>query len=403
MNWQYRHSELFDFKPKLTFFNNLVDTLSIKYNINFRCLGQFLWEYLQGSPYVFPWKPDAFLRFSYYDFHCHTQYSDGAPTHEQIIQFLSKANHLSGLATSDHLFHINVLNNGTHKRESNEHVIHQSYRLSDKINNAKKSGKIKREFLFIPGTVEFGIRVDPNDKSTAIELIGLGLPENFIERNGGLHAIKETPALDLIDKIHDESGLAIFVHPFYFNQGLKFPEIWKKCDAIEQFNHTNYFWADPSTLPYFQRFRAPIMIHRLFLLFLYFNWSGEAVVSQLKKFATGSSDAHILSFYGAGATAFENEYTTFDDLSSALLKGKGKPCLNPLWRPDFSEPNPIEQMYNKWGRDFNKTIERIHSKMPYANLLLKFVSLVFGIFERTHEHRRKQRFLLERNRKDKLH
>ncbi len=387
MNFRFRNSESFSFQPTLNLCDKITEMLSIKSNANFRYFRQFFSEYIEGSSSIYPWKPSPSCNKYYYDFHCHTQYSDGAPTHDEIIQFLSRANHLSGFCTSDHLFHIQILNDGSHKRESNEKVIHQSYALLDKINHAKQTNKITRELLFIPGSVEFGIRVDSKDKKTAIEFIGLGLPKDFMERNGGLQKIKDTPAIDLIEKIHDDGGIAIFVHPFYFNQGLKYPEIWKRCDAVEQFNHTNYFWADSAIIPYFARFRDPIMLHRLFLLFLYFNWSGEAVISQLKKSGTGSSDAHILSFYGAGATAFDKKYDTFDELVSAIKKGRGTPCLNPLWRPTFSEPDPIQQMYNKWGRDFNNTIEKIHRNGPLLYSCLLGLSKIFGFFERLHNSR----------------
>jgi hypothetical protein len=160
-----------------------------------------------------------------------------------------------------------------------------------------------------------------------------------------------------------------------------YPEIWKKCDAIENFNHTNYFWADRSIQGYFDKLTEPEMVRRIFLIFLYFNWAGNHAITKLGLSGTGSSDSHIMGFYGAGATAFREKYTNFDDLAQNLKKGKGLPCLNPLWKSNFCEIPPIEQMYQKWGRDFQDTILKIRDSNKAVFFILKGLSYYMGLIE----------------------
>lgn len=393
MQWKHRTSPEFHLETKNSIVDDIFDTLSNKFNTNFRYIGQFFKEYIRGSQMLYPYLPPESKDYHYYDFHCHTIHSDGSPSHDQIVKFISNSNHLSGFATTDHLFHSHITDNGKTIRNNNEKVIHQTYSLLNKINNAKSIGKIPKNFLFIPGSVEFGIRVDPSNKKTAIEIIGLGLPEDFIERYGGIQKIKQTPAIELIEFIHDNSGIAIHTHPFYFNQGFRYPEIWKKCDAVEQFNHTCYFWTNPSIIPYYENFRDPLLLQNLFQLFLYFNWAGEAAISQLKISGTGSSDSHIITFYGAGATAFNEHYDNFDDLADAIQKQKGTPCLNPHWRPDFSTPRPCVQIYERWGKEFHAAIGNLYRNHKIAYKTLNFLVSRLSFFGKLHEKRRKNAFL----------
>ena len=106
--------------------------------------------------------------------------------------------------------------------------------------------------------------------------------------------------VELIDKVHDENGIAAFAHPFGRLFLLKYPlvrnnEALRKIDAIECVNG-----------------RVPMIS----------NLKALELAKKYSKPCIGGSDAHIPEEIGVAYTIVNEEISSFDDLLNAILKFK---------------------------------------------------------------------------------
>jgi len=106
--------------------------------------------------------------------------------------------------------------------------------------------------------------------------------------------------VELIDKVHDENGIAAFAHPFGKLFLLKYPlvenrEVLRKIDVIECING-----------------RVPMRS----------NLRALELARKYGKPCIGGSDAHIPEEIGIAYTIVDEEANSFDDLLNAILKFK---------------------------------------------------------------------------------
>ncbi|PKP54381.1 MAG: metal-dependent phosphoesterase [Candidatus Altiarchaeales archaeon HGW-Altiarchaeales-3] len=128
-----------------------------------------------------------------FDIHLHSNYSDGANTPEEIIKYAKKIG-LAGIAITDH-------------------DTARGY-----LNAIDRNSKNKN-FKIIPG-------VEVTSKEGHILCLN-AIPE----------ILPYTPAEEVIEKIHDEGGIAIAAHPYdKFRGGVSDLILKLNFDAIEVFN-----------------------------------------------------------------------------------------------------------------------------------------------------------------------
>ncbi|MCL5410499.1 MAG: CehA/McbA family metallohydrolase [Patescibacteria group bacterium] len=196
------------------------------------------------------------------DLHIHSNYSDGKPTIEEILDYVDKETDLDIIAISDH----------------------------DTIEGALEAQKIAKE-----RKLGFEIVVGEEVSTTKGHILALYL--NSVIKPG--MSVKKT-----LDQIHKQGGIAIAPHPFEHTRlrnpnmavmngiGLKsLVQAKKDLDTIEIVNGT------PTLSD--ENIKAKLVNSTVLLC-------GE----------TGSSDAHILDAIGKGYTLFEGKSST--DLKKAL-------------------------------------------------------------------------------------
>ncbi|MFC2142802.1 PHP domain-containing protein [Candidatus Aenigmatarchaeota archaeon] len=191
------------------------------------------------------------------EMHAHTTYSrrmkvkyDGVSTPEEIIK-AAKAANLDAITITDH----------------NTMYGYQK---------AKKYGK------------KYGVKVFPGEEISSIDghVIGFGINQQI---RAGMTA-EET-----IDKIHNQGGIAIAVHPFdLHNKGIK--EKALKCDATEMFNAIN--------------------IERLS------NIKARRFIMKNKLPYTAGSDAHSAEMVGRAVNDLDT--TSIDSVIRSIKKRKNK-------------------------------------------------------------------------------
>ena len=118
--------------------------------------------------------------------------------------------------------------------------------------------------------------------TTLGDIIGL-----FIEE-----MIRSHDIFDVIDKIKEQDGLALFPHPYVSHNPLYIEEIAKKCHIIEVWNSRATFEE---------------------------NRKAYRLAKSLNKPMLGNSDAHLARDVGRGQTLLE-DFSTIDELRSLLLK-----------------------------------------------------------------------------------
>jgi len=202
------------------------------------------------------------------DLHMHTNFSDGKPTPEEIIDYVVNKTDLNIIAITDH----------------------------DTIEGAKLAQRIVKE-------KKLDLKIIIGEEISAKEghIVGLFLKKVVPK---GLSA-KET-----IKRVKEQKGLVVIPHPFYYTpintvkmavmNGIGLNNILKNLkniDAIETVDNTPTL-ADENFVAHFWN---SILLH---------------------KPETGSSDAHIKEAIGMGFTLFEGETKT--DLRKAILNGQTK-------------------------------------------------------------------------------
>ena len=183
------------------------------------------------------------------ELHCHTRYSDGLASVEEII--LKAARELGAIAITDH----------------------------NTLAGYKVAKKLKMEVILIPGA-----EISSQDG----HILALGIGEN-IEPH--------MPALDTIDAIHGQGGIAIAAHPFggFTRPGINDSDIAKCMDAIEVLNGGTFMKQ---------------------------NNQAFALARKLKKPKVSGSDAHLLK--NVGRFAFSIDTNDIDGILNSIKKGKVK-------------------------------------------------------------------------------
>lgn len=187
------------------------------------------------------------------DLHIHSNYSDGRPSIEEILEYVQNETNLDVIAITDH----------------------------DTIEGALLAKEIMKRKNY-----RFELIVGEEVSSNEGHILGLFLTEK-IEPN--------QPAHETLKQIHAQGGIAIAAHPFYnsrMNNGL---QVWAKgvgaATLIQEKNHFDGVETVNATPIFEEENLRTKYINRLLLL----------------RAETGSSDAHILQAIGKGYTLFEGK------------------------------------------------------------------------------------------------
>ncbi|MFO8018302.1 MAG: PHP-associated domain-containing protein [Promethearchaeia archaeon] len=323
--------------------------------------------------YLFPYKPsiipeNAFL----YDFHMHSQYSDGAVTYKEILSDIARKEHLDGMAITDHPFHIGK---DGKKRFLDEKVLKRSYKFHELAEDFKNNGHLPEHFISFPGSCEFFMRLSEEHPNDIVEIIALGLPRNFIEDYGGLKKIANSYTQEFIEKVHDENGLVIVPHPFYMVKAHQILANRKynrySCpDAVETINYTVGFMADKSYEGFFNQLPFPKEINVIRSNFGYFNWMAT-VVSQENNYGkyfdfpvareiakVGGSDAHFRNMIGAASTLIKEKVASLEDLRKVFQKKETLAIYNPLWSRSTNRSKVYREIWEIYGDEINSGLQK---------------------------------------------
>lgn len=338
-----------------------------------------------------PYMPKKLPENSHlYDFHSHTSISDGAGTHQSILEILSKKQCLDGLVFSDHPWFIK--NKFDSKRIDNPKVIDQSFKAQEIIEDFKKKGKLQEHFISFPGSCEFAVRLSEKYPNSEIELVTLGLPRTIINDLGGLKRIKNMYAPDFIEKIHDNNGIVILPHPFHFIRGYELLRMKlsknSRPDGFESQNHAIGFLAEKRTEEFFDKLNMGFEIKFLAGLFGYFNWMASIcssannygkdfdfpVATSIAKI--GSSDAHLENFVGASCSLVQKKLGNLEDLRNVLKNKETKPIMNPIWFKNTTQEVVLEELLNLYQKEIKGTVANLYNRHPFLFHLLKFLVIV---------------------------
>nr|MDO8119641.1 PHP-associated domain-containing protein [Candidatus Sigynarchaeota archaeon] len=351
-------------------------------------IAEYCRRYSANLPEVKPWLPAKLPATSnLLDFHCHTSFSDGEGTHESILRRIGRGKFLDGIAFTDHPWHLAP----DHKtRIPDEKVVHHSYKAKEIVDGLKKKGVLPDSFITFEGSAEFAPKGTEMYPTKGVELIGIGLPRDFIESRGGLGRIRKMLAEDLVEKIHDDGGIAIVPHPFYFMNSSS-PALWHSADAVEAFNQTTHFMVEPAIKDVISHATMDIpMVDSVLavqLLFGYFAWRNRIQLARFPRPEVGSSDAHVQSFVGAGCTAFSEPVIDIEDLRARLRRREGQAIVNPRW-DDVTDFNEILQsIWSHWGAELVKKIGGIMRDIRALVPPLKILTSIFGHVKRAHLER----------------
>ena len=183
----------------------------------FNQLGTYLRTRRKNRELTYPYMPRIISEEDYlYDFHIHTHWSDGKGSYKEILNRIFQKKHLNGgIAITDHPF-----KPGSNKylRYIDNKAIERTFKINSIISDFKKKGKLPEQFISFPGSCEFLTRLKESNP-IEIEIIALGVPKDFIKKNRGIRNITNNMyAVELIERIHDNNGLAILPHPFYYTK-----------------------------------------------------------------------------------------------------------------------------------------------------------------------------------------
>ncbi len=373
---------------KQSFLENILFSKVLK-RTGFKRMGAYFRTTLRNPNAIYPFMleslpEDAFL----YDFHSHTQYSDGKGDFRHILLEIERKQHLNGLAFTDHPSYYDRV-----KKEYfiEPKVIRRSFKAQKIADRLKRQGKINEEFVTFPGSCEFAVRLKEDKPSSEIELIALGIPEDFVKKNGGIRKIARMDALNFIENVHDDNGLVIVPHPFWFTRAhelLKMKKLSRNAtpDAFESQNFTIGFLINEALHPYFEKVK-PFYRELIFLskIFGYFNWIAT-IISEANPYgrhydypiarkiaAVGSSDAHFMSMVGAGCTMTREPIHSFEDLRNVFKQKKGTPMLNAKWALNTETNEWFAEVIEEYGPKINDLIRNSNLGLINKLLVLKIV------------------------------
>ena len=373
-------------------FNLLFDKLLKKYGLS--QVVTYKKNKKRNPKATFPYMPslsenseDIYL----YDFHSHTGFSDGQGTHEEILMEISQKQHLTGIAFTDHPWH-------KYKEKDiripNEKAIHQSFKGHEVASELKRKGKLPEEFITFPGSCEFFVKIDENSKEADIELIALGVPKDFIERNGGLQRLTHSRAAEFIEIVHDNNGLVIVPHPFYFNQSYLLLKSNKGSrnsvpDAMEAINYTIGLLANDFYHEFLEKFSFSRELKLIGEKLGYLNWMAT-VISQKNEYGkyfdypiareiapVGSSDAHFKSMVGAACTVLKDPVNSIEDLRNVFKKRATLPVFNSLWDKHADKTQVYNEIWEGYGDTINNGIKRISASSHFKLISTKILIDIF--------------------------
>ncbi len=326
-----------------------------------------------------------------YDFHFHSYYSDGRGTFRDILDEIRKKKHLNGLTITDHPFQ---LGKDLSDKIPSEKVILHSYQFKELVDEYKKEGLLSEDFNAFPGSCEFYTKLK-EASDTEVELIALGLPKDFVERNGGIKRLTDfCTAPELIEKVHENNGLVIVPHPFFFT---KAHELFRfklsrntRPDALEAINYTTGFINDKAYQNFLEQLPFSDETISIAHNFGYFNWMAT-IISQCNNYGkyfdypiareiatVGSSDAHFIQMIGAAATLFKEPIRSIDDLRKAFEKKQTQPIYNPLWCRTTKRFDVYKEIWDTYGGFVNEGItKRSHSQWLLIKMITDIVSFFF--------------------------
>jgi predicted metal-dependent phosphoesterase TrpH len=208
------------------------------------------------------------------DLHIHSNFSDGQPSIEQILDYVENETDLSVIAICDH----------------------------DTVDGALYAKELMKKKKY-----RFDLIVGEEVSSNEGHILGLFIHETIKP---------EQPAHEVIKQIHEQGGIAIAAHPFYktrFNSNKVYAaksvgatvlmEEKNNLDAIETINGVPTYGEVNLRAQY---------INRLLLF----------------KPETGGSDAHILEAIGKGYTLFEGK--TANELRNDIVDMQTQ-AMNDKW------------------------------------------------------------------------
>ncbi|MHA1292453.1 MAG: PHP-associated domain-containing protein [Promethearchaeota archaeon] len=342
---------------------------------------------------TFPYMPLKIPKGIYlYDFHAHTNFSDGKGTYKEILTNICRKKILHGLAITDHPWH---LGKDKKTRIPDSKVILRSFKFKELVNKFKKRGILDDNFITFPGSCEFFMKLDENHPNSTIELLALGLPQDFLKSDLALKKITNSYALEFIEKVHDNNGIIILPHPFYFVQSFKLLKSKKisrnaQPDAIECYNYTTSFLADESYYDFFRKLPFTKEVTSIGANFGYFNWI-TSLISYENNFGpsfdfplaralakVGTSDAHFQSMIGAASTAVNEPIHSIEDLRRILKNRKTQPIYNPLWKQSTKKIEVYREIWEEYGELIKKGLK----ETPFYKWIISkvFVDLLSFLF-----------------------
>jgi len=189
------------------------------------------------------------------DLHIHSNYSDGAPTIEAILDYVQHKTNLDVIAITDH----------------------------DTIEGALYARELMKKKKY-----RFELIVGEEVSSNEGHILGLFLHKQIQP---------DIPAHEVLKQIHEQGGISIAAHPFYESRMNSGKITWAHgvgtITLLQEKNHFDAIETVNATPVYDEENLRAKYINRL-LLFLA---------------ETGSSDAHILQGIGKGYTLFEGKTT----------------------------------------------------------------------------------------------
>jgi predicted metal-dependent phosphoesterase TrpH len=230
-----------------------------------------------------------------FDFHIHSKYSFDSFTNPQDIVKAAKKNGISGIAITDH--------------------------------NTVKGSIVTKKYMSKDFIVISGAEIN----SEVGHICALFITED----------IKSKSALEIIDEIHNQNGLAVLAHPFKSSRLTINEDIIKEIDAIEVFN---------------SRTKQD------------YNQKAYEFAAKMKKPFTAGSDAHFLKEIG-NTKLFLDDISDEEDIRYSILKNrhkkKGGEELKLKENPAISQS--ISPFYFKTASRINANLKNgTIYKLPYT-------------------------------------
>jgi predicted metal-dependent phosphoesterase TrpH len=208
------------------------------------------------------------------DLHIHSNYSDGRPTIEEILEYVQHETNLDVIAITDH----------------------------DTIEGALLAKELMKKKKY-----RFELIVGEEVSSIEGHILGLFLTKVIAANQ---------PAHEVIKQIHAQGGIAIAAHPFYNSRLNNGKYVWANgvgaTTLINEKNHFNGIETVNATPTFEEENLRAKYINRLIL------FCAE----------TGSSDAHILQAISKGYTLFEGK--SAHALKEAILDHQTQ-AMNDKW------------------------------------------------------------------------